>query len=324
MVLDPCRAEESGAGDEYFPATRMLGPAQAPAEAGKKRQARCTTSQAMPRALTFGLLLAGLASTPPPASPPRSPLRDHLLITWYGNPRSAGMGILGEQTGVARASGLRQQAEAYASLTSKRVLMAYHLVAVVAQCTPGADGLWRRRETPDVIQTLLDEARAYGFRLVLDIQPGRSTVAAEVDALAPFLAEPDVDLALDPEFAMTDCQIPGKQIGALRAADVNAALDRLEAAIASHTLPAKILIVHQFRLDMLPDKARIRRSAVVDVVLDMDGFGSQSLKLASYRAVMRQPLPFAGIKLFYRQDTGVFTPAQVMTLSPPPAVVIYQ
>jgi hypothetical protein len=123
---------------------------------------------------------------------------------------------------------------------------------------------------------------------------------------------------------MSDCEVPGKQIGALRAADVNAALDRLEAAIAARGLPPKILIVHQFRLDMLPDKTKIRGSAVVDVVLDMDGFGSQPLKLASYRAVMRQPLAFAGIKLFYRQDSGLFTPAQVMSLSPTPAVVIYQ
>jgi hypothetical protein len=202
--------------------------------------------------------------------------------------------------------------------------MAYHLVAVVAQCTPGADKMWRRRETGDVIRALLAEARANGFRLVLDVQPGRSRVAAEVDALAQFLGEPDVDLALDPEFTMTDCEVPGREIGQMRAADVNAALDRLETLITSKRLPRKVLIVHQFRIDMLPDKANIRRSQLVDVALDMDGFGSQSLKLASYRAVMRQPLAFAGIKLFYRQDTGLFTPRQVLNLSPRPAVVIYQ
>ncbi|MGE5833279.1 MAG: hypothetical protein ACM4AI_02245, partial [Acidobacteriota bacterium] len=261
---------------------------------------------------------------PPQPASKRGLLRDHLLVTWYGNPRSAQMGVLGEQTGDARAAALRRQAEAYAELTSKRVLMAYHLVAVVAQCTPGADGRWRRRETPDVIQTLLDEGRANGFRLVLDIQPGRSSVADEIDALKPFLSEPDVDLALDPEFGMADCEVPGQQIGSLRAADVNLALDRLEGLIAARRLPPKILIVHQFRLDMLPDKARIRRSGVVDLVLNMDGFGSQSLKLSSYRAVMRQPLPFAGIKLFYRQDSGLFTPTQVMALMPTPAVIVYQ
>ena len=269
-------------------------------------------------------LLGGLVAPGSSPATERSLLRDHMLVTWYGNPRSAGMGVLGEQSGDMRAAALRKQADAYARLTPKRVLMAYHLVAVIAQCTPGADGLWRRRETQDVIRGLLDEARANGFRLVLDIQPGRSTIPSEVDALAPFLAEPDVDLAVDPEYGMSDCQVPGKQIGALRAADVNAALDRLEAVIAARHLPPKILVVHQFRLDMLPDKTKIRSSGVVDVVLDMDGVGTQSLKLASYRAVMRQPLPYAGIKLFYREDRGLFTPAQVMSLLPTPAVVIYQ
>ena len=123
---------------------------------------------------------------------------------------------------------------------------------------------------------------------------------------------------------MAECETPGRQIGSLRAADVNLALDRLEAIIAARRLPPKILIVHQFRLDMLPDKARIRRSTMIDLVLNMDGFGSQSLKMSSYQAVMRQPLQFAGIKLFYRQDSRLLTPAQVMSLRPGPSVVVYQ
>jgi hypothetical protein len=280
----------------------------------------------MPLVVALAVLLVGTPWLAPPQAPTPVPslLRDHLLITWYGNPRSPGMGILGEQQGEARAAGLGRQGAAYRPLTSKSVLLAYHLVAVVAQCTPGADGLWRRRETRDVIGALLEEARAHGFRLILDVQPGRSTVGAEVEALEPFLAEPDVDLALDPEYGMTDCEVPGRQIGRLHAADVNAALDRLEAIIRARHLPPKILIVHQFRLDMLPDKSRIRRSPLVDLVLNMDGFGSQSLKLSSYHAVMRQPLQYAGIKLFYRQDSRLFTPAEVLSLRPTPSVVVYQ
>lgn len=272
------------------------------------------------------LLILLLVVLPPTThvAPRGSLLKDHLLVTLYGNPRSRLMGALGEQTGEARVARLKAQAAAYTAVSPKPVLMAYHLVAIVAQCTAGTDGLWRRRETSDVIQSLLTEARAHGFRLILDIQPGHSTVAAEVRALLPFLKEPDVDLALDPEFSMAECEVPGRQIGQMSAADVNTALDLLEREITSRNLPPKILIVHQFRLDMLPDKARIRTSALVDVVLDMDGFGSQSLKLASYRTVMRQPLAFPGIKLFYKQDTNLYSPAQVLALSPRPAVVIYQ
>jgi hypothetical protein len=76
---------------------------------------------------------------------------------------------------------------------------------------------------------------------------------------------------------------------------------------------------------MLPDKEKIRLRPGVDLGLDMDGFGSQSLKRSSYRVVMRQfALPFAGLKLFYRQDTNVFTPVDVMRFVPAPSVVIYQ
>ena len=83
--------------------------------------------------------------------------------------------------------------------------------------------------------------------------------------------------------------------------------------------------MHQFTVGMLPDKEKIRVRPRVDLALVMDGFGSRALKLASYRAVMRQfALPFAGFKLFYRQDTNLFAPVDVMRLAPIPSVVIYQ
>ena len=252
-------------------------------------------------------------------------LETTLLVTWYGNPHSGNMGVLGRQTGAARADALRRQAAAYASLTDKCVLPAYHLVAVVAQRTPGRDKMWRRRESADVIQALLEEARANGFALILDVQPGRSTVKDEVEALRTFLAEPDVHLALDPEFDMTETQVPGREIGHMHADDINAALDTLERLRAERHLPPKVLIVHQFTLAMLPDKAQIRPRPGIDLVLNMDGFGSRLLKRSSYAAVARQrALPFAGMKLFYRQDVGLFEAAEVMGLAPVPSVVIYQ
>ena len=273
-----------------------------------------------------GALLVALLALPQrtAVSPPVRLLDTQILLTWYGNPRSTRMGALGEQSGAARVARFQAQAAAYRAVTDTPVVMAYHLVAVVAQCTAGADGLWRRRETPDIIQALLEEARANGFKLIVDIQVGRSRVADEVAALEPFLKEPDVYLALDPEFAMDGCEIPGREIGQLRSADINGALDTLERLITTYHLPPKVLILHQFRLDMLPDKPKVRSSALVDTALVMDGFGSQSLKLSSYRAVMRQPLGYAGIKLFYQQDHNLFTPKQVLGLTPTPVVIVYQ
>jgi hypothetical protein len=273
--------------------------------------------------LGLGILSGAVDSTA--VDPAPSLLRSHLLVTYYGNPHSARMGILGRLTGTARARALRDQADAYAALTSKRVLPAYHLVAVVAQKGGGSDGRYRRRESAAVIAQLLDEARANGFHLVLDVQPGRAELAGELAWLRAFLAEPDVHLALDPEFDMLHGQVPGQVLGRMPAADINLASGFLSSLVRTRNLPPKVLIVHQFAVRMLPDVQSIETAPMVDLVLDMDGFGSQSLKLSSYRTVIRKWRgDFVGIKLFYTIDTNLFSPGQVMTLQPVPAVVIYQ
>jgi hypothetical protein len=252
-------------------------------------------------------------------------LESHLLVSYYGNPHSAAMGVLGALDGEARAAALRRQAAAYQPLTDKQVLPAYHLVAVVAQPQAGRDGMWRRREAPEVVRGLLDEARAQGFHLILDVQPGRAPLGDELAHLRPFLAEPDVHLAVDPEFGMDEGQVPGDALGHMHAAELNVAIRFLAELVAARCLPPKVLIVHQFAVGMLPDVERVEPAPGVDVVLNMDGFGSQSLKLASYRTITRRwHGTFTGFKLFYAIDTQLFTPEQIMRLTPTPSVVIYQ
>jgi len=265
------------------------------------------------------------AAVVPAAPHPSSILDTHLLVTWYGNPWTGKMGILGRLDGKALADGLKQQAAAYAAVTKKKVIPAYELVAVIAQPLPGRDGKYRRRESREVIDRMLREARAAGFKLILDVQTGRSTVLSELTYLAPYLQQPDVYLALDPEFSMGADGIPGRRIGQMRAHEVNDAIAVLEQLQDRYNLPPKVLIVHQFTTGMLPDKEKIWESSVVDVVLAVDGFGSPALKRNTYGAVLRQhALAFSGFKLFYIQDTDLLKPAQVLALTPSPAVVIYQ
>lgn len=300
-------------------------------------------------ALGGGVLLArsGDQSASPPSSPavrpppairqaaarhlqgdielvPDSFLRYNLLVTWYGNPHTPKMGVLGEYRGEELAKGLVEQARAYEAVTTRRVQPAYELVTIVAQGTPGADGLWRRRESKKVIDQMLAEARAHHFKLVLDVQVGHSTVESELEYIRKYLEEPDVYLALDPEFHMWEGQRPGHVIGHTLADDINYSIDLLDAIIAAKNLPPKVLIVHQFTMNMLPDKEKVKESARVDVALDMDGWGDRPLKLAIYRMVTRKPLEFAAIKLFYRKDSNMLAPAEALGLKPSPAVVIYQ
>ena len=246
-------------------------------------------------------------------------------MTWYGNPWSERMGILGRMEGEARAEGLKKQAAAYAAVTKKHVVPAYELVTIVGQPQPGADGRYRRRESRQVIDRMLREARAAGFKLVLDVQTGHSSVLAELSYLAPYLQEPDVYVALDPEFSMGNGGIPGQRIGQMHADDVNDAIAVLEYFQQRYQLPPKVLIVHQFTTDMLPDKEKIWSSDLLDVVLVADGFGPPALKRNTYATVLRQhALAFSGFKLFYIQDTDLLQPPQVLALKPSPSVVIYQ
>jgi len=61
-------------------------------------------------------------------------------------------------------------------------------------------------------------------------------------------------------------------------------------------------------------------------VIDMDGFGSKTLKLASYKQFLaREPIQFTGFKLFYKLDKPVmYTPAEILRLSPIPVYIQYQ
>jgi hypothetical protein len=280
---------------------------------------------------------AGTAPAPPPAPSllkkveavsaegQSSFLERNMLVTWYGNPWSERMGILGRLEDKALADGLKKQAAEYAAVTKKNVIAAYELVTVIGQPLPGTDGRYRRRESYTVIDRMLRAARAAGFKLILDVQTGHSSVLSELSYLSRYLQESDVYLALDPEFSMGDGGVPGQRIGTMNADEINNAIDVLEYVQQRYNLPRKVLMIHQFTMAMLPDKERIWSSPAIDVVLVADGFGPPALKRHTYSMVLHQrALAFSGFKLFYIQDTNLLQPSQVLALSPAPSVVIYQ
>jgi hypothetical protein len=262
-----------------------------------------------------------------PIAVPAGPLLPgHRIVAYYGNPLVPAMGVLGEGTPEQMLAGLQQQAAAYAAADPKTpVVPALELIVTVAQASAGGDGMYRARMDPAMIDQVLGWADSKGYLLILDVQPGRSTFAAEVQPLLPYLRRPNVELALDPEFAMHGSDVPGQTYGSVDAAAVNQVIQTLGDLVTADHLPPKVLIVHRFRQDMVGNSGAIRPSPLVQVVMDMDGFGNIPEKLASYNAYIRdQPVQFAGVKLFYRQDQPLFTPQQALGLTPTPFVVIYQ
>src|SRR5690606_25069115 len=109
---------------------------------------------------------------------------------------------------------LQEQAAEYeAADPSRPVKIAFEVIASVAQKEPQGD----RSYLLDAPSALLDEYTTFtadnDALLFFDLQIGRRTVQTEVEGLRPWLEYEHVHLALDPEFAMKEGQIPGDHIG---------------------------------------------------------------------------------------------------------------
>jgi hypothetical protein len=264
------------------------------------------------------------APTPTPPPTPIPVLATRRLVTYYGNPYTDALGILGETPRERMIDRLRQQAAAYEA-DGKPVQPVLHFIATVAQAAPGEDGMYRFRMPTEMIEEWADLAEQEGFLLLLDIQVGRSSVQEEVEAVRPFLERQHVHLALDPEFAMSPTTFPGRQIGTIAAEDVNWTIQYLADIARENRFENRVLIVHQFTDDMISNKAAIEQNEFVDLAIMMDGFGGPTLKISQYnRYIADDPLGYAGIKLFYKQDRPLMSPADVLGLDPVPDVVTYQ
>jgi len=264
---------------------------------------------------------------PPLPDPlPGSLLPTHRIVAFYGNPLSRRMGILGEIPPDEMMAKLASIAKTWSAADSTRTVMpALQLIVTVAQGTEGRDGLHRLRMSDSLIERVAGWAESRGWLLFLDIQVGRSTVEAELPRLLPFLERPYVHLALDPEFAMKGGARPGRKIGTMDASEVNYAIHVLSQLVKTKQLPPKVLVVHRFTEGMLTQADKIARDPHVQVVIDMDGFGSPALKRSTWRHVIQaDPVQYTGFKLFFKNDTPMLTPAQVIALYPSPLYVQYQ
>jgi hypothetical protein len=249
---------------------------------------------------------------------------DRRVVAFYGNPRDDELGALGIGTPARAAKRLLKQAKPY-NLKARPVLPAMELVSTVATAAPGDAGLYRDHISFAKIRSYLAAARKIDALLILDIQPGRGEFGPEITRLAPFLREPDVGLALDPEWHVAPDALPGKVIGSTDADVVNAAATYLAEIVRERDLPEKLLIVHRFTDDMIARADRLRQMPGVQTVINVDGFGSAGVKVAKYHSfVGTTPAMRRGFKLFYKEDVRTMSPKSVMALSPRPDVVVYE
>ncbi|MCL5962496.1 MAG: LysM domain-containing protein, partial [Chloroflexi bacterium] len=158
---------------------------------------------------------------PTPNPGPGSILANRRLLTYYGNPYDARMGILGALSQQELVDALQRRASMYAALSDKPVQPAIHFIVTVAQGSPGSDGKWRARMPESLVQEYADLAAQNGMLMFIDIQVGHSTVQEELAPWISVLSQPHVHLALDPEFDMLAGQTPGDHLGHMTADEIN-------------------------------------------------------------------------------------------------------
>ncbi len=250
------------------------------------------------------------------------------LVVFYGNPYSAPMGPIGQYPDDELIAKLQEQAQAYAQLDpSHPVVPALDYVTPIVQPVPMKDGSWVYRMPDASISHYITLANSNHALFFFDMQVGHSTVQKEVMNLWSYLQLPGVDLSLDPEFDMAPGEIPDVEFGHMSAAEINWAIDQLSQLVLTEHLPPKILIIHRFLEEMLPDWQKIRPQPGVQVIITVDGFGPPGSKIDDYESFDKQellPFEFPGLKLFYQLDKPLMSPADVLGLDPPPLMVMYQ
>jgi hypothetical protein len=253
------------------------------------------------------------------------------IIAYYGNFYSKQMGVLGEYDAPTMLAKLRsEKARWEAADPSTPVVPAIDYIALTAQGSPGKQGYYMLRMPDSQIDHALDLANQVNGIVILDVQVGLSNLQRELPMLDKYLAMPNVHLAIDPEFSMKGGEEPGTVIGTFDAADINYAAQHLAKLVQDNDLPPKVLIIHRFTQRMVTNTPSIQPLPEVQIVMDMDGWGSPAKKLNTYQQfIATQPVQFTGFKLFYKNDlkppsTRLLTPAELLKLTPQPLFIQYQ
>lgn len=252
------------------------------------------------------------------------------IVAYYGNPNSTRMGALGEFPRDEMLRRLQAEVRRWSEADpSTPVIPALHLIAVVAQGAPGPSGHYRAQISDKQTDSIYNMAKSINGVMFIDVQVGTDDIRNLFPRFEEFLKRPDVHFAVDPEFYMRGGVVPGRRIGTMYAADINWVTDQLARIVRANNLPPKVLVIHRFTRNMVPDAEKIQLRPEVELVMDMDGWGAPWLKHDSYQDyIVRHPVEFTGFKLFYHNDTKkgdpLMTPRDVLNLWPQPLYIQYQ
>jgi hypothetical protein len=248
------------------------------------------------------------------------------LVALYGHSWAPELGVLAEQPPDEAAALAATVAADYAE-EGLVVVPAFEIIATVADSRAGDDGNYSNESPLDDLRPWIEAAGDAGLYVLLDLQPGRTDFLSQARLYEEFLRLPFVGLALDPEWRLGPGEVHLEQFGSVAAAEVNAVAEWLAGLVREEQLPQKMLLLHQFRLAMIPDRENVVVPVELALVIQMDGQGALADKYATWAAVTAGTAGSGwswGWKNFYDEDSPMATPAQVLELEPTVVYVSFQ
>lgn len=249
------------------------------------------------------------------------------LVAMYGYPGAPELGVLGAQGVEASVDRARALAEQYDDLSDVPVVPTFEIITTVAQSVPGSDGDYSAESTVDAVRPLVEAAHEAGMYAILDLQPGRTDFLTQAKRYEELLKLPYVGLALDPEWRLEPDQVHLRQIGSVDAAEINQVSAWLADLTTRYQLPQKLLVLHQFSLTMITNRAALDTSHdELALLIHMDGQGEPQGKEGTWR-IVTNTIPeeiWLGWKNFYRKDTRLMSPTETLNRERVPVMISYQ
>jgi hypothetical protein len=245
------------------------------------------------------------------------------LVAYYGTAETGALGVLGETSPDEMQRRLHRAAQPFVR-KKQPVQLVYELIVSIADRYAGPGHDYSHDIPRAEVQKYIDAAHRHGALLLLDLQTGRSDFLTVAKRWAWALEDPYVGLALDPEWRMGKHGVPGTVVGSVDAPEVNRVSAWLRDLVATHRLPQKLFMLHQFRTDMIDHIGSIKPRTGLVMVQHVDGFGTPGQKLDTFHAVARPRQFYMGFKLFYDEDVHRMSAADVRRIDPRVRFVSFQ
>ena len=254
---------------------------------------------------------------------------DRRLVAFYGHPQTPVLGVLGEQGIEGAQATIDRMAPIVESYAADGVLTipAFEIIATVASAEATNDGDYSRETPLDVLRPWVETAGSQGVYVILDLQPGRTDFLTQAKIYEEFIRLPHVGLAIDPEWRLEPGQVHLRQIGSVDAEEINEVAEWMAGIVREEHLPQKLLLLHQFLDDMVPNREIVELHPELAIAVQMDGQGALGAKYGTWGALTTQADSgrfWWGWKNFYDEDFPMATPAEVLDLTPTVHLVSFQ